>query len=127
METTGETTKERAHGGELNEKEKEAKNRGMWFLLVRAQSERSVSAIVPGLAVTTVRLLKSLFIYVLNARMHATVHVEQGTLQLMILQEKKETKATSASAQPFKTCVTASPSLGFSCYKTRKGKFTTPA
>lgn len=76
METMGETTKERAHGGELNE-EKEAKNRGMWFLLMRAQSERSVSAIVPGLAVITVRLLKSQFISDLNARMHATVHVHK--------------------------------------------------
>lgn len=49
----------------------------MWFLLMRAQSERSVSAIVPGLAVTTVRLLKSLLIYVLNARVHATVHMHK--------------------------------------------------
>lgn len=46
----------------------------------------------------------------------------QETLQLMILQKKKETKATSVSAQPFKTCVTASPSLGFSCYKTGQGQ-----
>lgn len=78
------------------------------FIFMRAQSERSVSAIVPGLPVKTARLLQCLFISAWNTCVHKAVHMHEKpsyscwycTSKNLSNKEKKQT-TTAASTQPF--------------------------
>lgn len=100
------------------------------FIFMRAQSQRSVSAIVPGLPVKTARLLQCLFISAWNTCVHKAVHMHKKpsyscwycTSKNLSNKEKKtkKQKQRRQRQRSLLTCVTASPSLGFQLLQNRQ-------
>lgn len=113
------------HSGEQKSGEKEKRKnsergRESVFILMCTQSEGSVSAIVPGLPVKTVRLPQRLFIStpLRNARSHKPILTHSRRHVQMHKEPPKAfnnalIKALATTQQqhqqPFETCVTAPP------------------